>query len=239
MAGMSRVFVYEYLSGGGDTAADGAGELLAMGRAMRDAMAADLLALKNYHVTVATCKLAGPPALPARTVTPEAGEAAPDFVRRQAAALMRELLRVLTGAGFHEADTLVSVVSVSMWVGGYASYLNRDMELNKRFGAISTVRAVGAGVNVVLNFLLVPRYGMMGAAWATLLNRLLNAGIFFAVRDVRLVRVPLRPLMTAGLLSAGAWLVSGLLPAASLWQMVLFVLLYAPVALLAMRRGHS
>ncbi|SFL95285.1 ATP-grasp domain-containing protein [Variovorax sp. OV329] len=87
---MTRIFVYEYLSGGGDmatTAASGAADgLLAMGQAMRDAMAADLLALKSYHVSVATCKLAAPPAQTAHPVMPHEGESAQDFVRRQAQA---------------------------------------------------------------------------------------------------------------------------------------------------------
>ena len=42
---MKRIFVYEYLSGGGPVAGTDAhrSELLAMGRAMRDAITADLL----------------------------------------------------------------------------------------------------------------------------------------------------------------------------------------------------
>lgn len=149
-----------------------------------------------------------------------------------------ELLRLLAGPDFRTADSLVPIVSLSMWIGGYASYLNRDMELTKRFGALSTVRAIGAGLNLVLNLILVPRYGMMGAAWATFFNRVLNAGIFFALRDVELVKVPLRPLAAAGLCAGAAWLASSLLPAAPIWRMALFVVLYAPVAILAMRRAR-
>lgn len=149
-----------------------------------------------------------------------------------------ELLRLLAGPAFREADTLVPIVSISMWIGGYAAYVNRDMELTKRFGAISTVYAVGAAVNLVLNLLLVPRFGMMGAAWATLLNRVMNAGVFFVLRDRDLVKVAYLPLLTAGLWSGAAWGASSLLPAAPLWRMGLFVLLYAPVAIVAMRRSR-
>ena len=45
---MKRIFVYEYLSAGGEMAGEGdaaADELLGMGQTMRDAMTADLLAL--------------------------------------------------------------------------------------------------------------------------------------------------------------------------------------------------
>lgn len=149
-----------------------------------------------------------------------------------------ELLRLLTGSEFRAGGGLVPLISLSMWIGGYATYFNRDMELNKRFGAISTVRAVGAGVNLALNLVLVPLYGLMGAAWATLLNRLLNAGVFFVLRDRELVTVPLRPLTLGLLCSAAAWVVSLPLPVAPVVKMAVFIAVYAPVALLMMRRAH-
>lgn len=146
-----------------------------------------------------------------------------------------EFLRLLAGSGFRTADALVPIVSLSMWIGGYSSFFNRDMELKKRFGAISTVRAVGALVNLVLNLILVPRYGMMGAAWATLFNRVLNAGIFFGLRDRQMVSVPLGSLAVALLWAGAAWGGSFLLPFSAVWKMALFVVVYAPVALLRMR----
>ncbi len=85
---MKRIFVYEYLSGGGAMAgAEGPGdELLTMGRAMRDAIANDLLRLGDYRVSVATCDLAAPVPGPATPVEPREGESAFDFVARQAEA---------------------------------------------------------------------------------------------------------------------------------------------------------
>lgn len=76
-----RIFVYEYLSGGGPMAG---AELLTMGRAMRDAIASDLLRLEDYDVTVATCTLASPVPAPARPALPRDGESAFDFVAREA-----------------------------------------------------------------------------------------------------------------------------------------------------------
>lgn len=78
---MKRIFVYEYLSGGGEMAPR---ELLAAGESMRDAIMADLLRLENLDVSVATCKLATPLMEPARPVTPRDGESTFDFVMRQA-----------------------------------------------------------------------------------------------------------------------------------------------------------
>ena len=83
---MKRVFVYEYLSGGGQMAGAGTsgGELLAMGRAMRDAMVADLLQLEVYDVSVAAGDSGVTMPEPAHAVTPRHGESAFDFVARQA-----------------------------------------------------------------------------------------------------------------------------------------------------------
>ena len=83
---MKRIFVYEYLSGGGelgDSRAPG-GELLAMGQAMRDAIVLDLIALRDYDVSVASCALASPAPPGAVAVTSQAFEAPFDFVARLA-----------------------------------------------------------------------------------------------------------------------------------------------------------
>ena len=83
---MKRIFVYEHLSGGGELG-DGqapGGELLAMGQAMRDAIVADLIALNDCDVSVATCSLASPVPEPATAAVPQPDEGPFDFVARHA-----------------------------------------------------------------------------------------------------------------------------------------------------------
>jgi predicted ATP-grasp superfamily ATP-dependent carboligase len=81
---MTRVFVYEYLSGGGlvDGDADATEALLPQGLAMRDALVADLLASGHCDVTAATCARAG--ALPggASGTLAHEGETPLEFVAR-------------------------------------------------------------------------------------------------------------------------------------------------------------
>ena len=77
---MKRVFVYEYLSGGGEAGS----ELLAMGQSMRDAIVTDLIALEDYDVSVATCSLAPNVPEPAKPVRAQPLEAPFDFVARHA-----------------------------------------------------------------------------------------------------------------------------------------------------------
>lgn len=80
----ARIFLYEFLSGGGTIEGDPAAtaHLLAQGRAMRDAIAADLLASGAYALTAAGCDVAPSPAGCAPAQARE-GEAAPDFVARE------------------------------------------------------------------------------------------------------------------------------------------------------------
>jgi tyramine---L-glutamate ligase len=89
--GMRRIFVYEYLSGGGCVSPDDAAfELLPAGVAMRNAIVGDLLDLPALSLTCAVSGLpgAGIPPQPAdgrlRAATPRAGEAAVAFVQRMA-----------------------------------------------------------------------------------------------------------------------------------------------------------
>lgn len=84
---MTRVFVYEYLSGGGLVDGDAAATagLLPQGLAMRDALVADLLASGDCDVTAATCAHADTlPAGAAETLARD-GETPPEFVARLAA----------------------------------------------------------------------------------------------------------------------------------------------------------
>ena len=87
---MTKVLVYEYISGGGCADAGMVRELLQMGRAMRDAVALDLARVPGVSVTCVTAddrSASGsmPSIVPQLTYrAPEAGANAVDFVRSEA-----------------------------------------------------------------------------------------------------------------------------------------------------------
>ena len=146
---MDRIFVYEYLSGGGEMPAEAAGELLAMGQSMRDAIVADLLRLENYHVSVATCKLAEPPQQQAQPVTPHDGESASSFVRRQADA--HDLSWVVAP----ETDGLLAKLHPCVAPGRWLGCDLPTVELATRKRRTLTALAA-AGVATPLDFELAP-----------------------------------------------------------------------------------
>ena len=114
---MKRVFVYEYLSGGGLMAGDDAAgdELLPLGLSMRDAVLGDLLRADDCAVCAATCPHVPQPPSPATSVMPRSGESPFDFVARQAASHdFAWVIAPETGgllAGFNR------VVGASRWLG--------------------------------------------------------------------------------------------------------------------------
>ncbi|MBK1612329.1 hypothetical protein CKO44_02470 [Rubrivivax gelatinosus] len=114
---MTRIFVYEYLSGGGSVEGDPAASatLLPMGLAMRDAIARDLQRARIGPVTVASCAAAGPVPPGTRAVSARPGETPEAFVARQAA------LHDAVWAVAPESDGLLAAMQAAVgrarWLG--------------------------------------------------------------------------------------------------------------------------
>ena len=118
----NSVFVYEYLSGGGlagDAAADSGStnaDMLEQGRAMRDAIVADLLQIEDIEVTCATLRNDCPVVAPQlRYVAPEKAQPARDFVR--AMARSHDLVWVVAPESDAILATLAAAVPAEQWVG--------------------------------------------------------------------------------------------------------------------------
>jgi O-antigen/teichoic acid export membrane protein len=95
------------------------------------------------------------------------------------AAIAPDLLHVMTRGRFVAAAGVVAWISVGVFF--YGVYLLTSIGLNitsrTQYYPVST--AIGAGVNVGLNLALIPRFGMLGAAWANAVAYGLQAAIAF------------------------------------------------------------
>jgi O-antigen/teichoic acid export membrane protein len=98
--------------------------------------------------------------------------------------LAPEVIRVMATPAFHGAAVVVPLIALSGLFRGLYAVGTVGILLRKRPIVRSVALIVAALVNVGLNYLLIPRYGMMGAAWATL--------IAFVVQTIILVTVSLR-----------------------------------------------
>lgn len=83
-------------------------------------------------------------------------------------ALAPEIVQIMAAPQYHAAATVVPVIALAGLCEGIRYVATIGIMFQKR----PIIRSIGMGcagvVNVVLNLLLIPRYGMMGAAWATL-----------------------------------------------------------------------
>jgi predicted ATP-grasp superfamily ATP-dependent carboligase len=116
----NSVFVYEYLSGGGapeESAGDPATQHLSkQGRAMRDAIVADLVRIDEIEVTCATVGNDFPVAAPQlRYVSADRREPARDFVRAMARA--HDLVWVVAPESDAVLATLAAAVPPEQWIG--------------------------------------------------------------------------------------------------------------------------
>ncbi len=136
-----------------------------------------------------------------------------------------ELARIL-GPAYRGGSEIMPLIVAATWMQGFASYLNRHLELNLRFAALSWIALGGAVLNVTLNVLLIPRLGIQGAALATLCNFIATGLVFWFIRDRELVRVPWDTLLNVTLLVVAAFVVSWL-GAGTYQRPIVFAAVYA------------
>jgi O-antigen/teichoic acid export membrane protein len=80
-----------------------------------------------------------------------------------------DVIRVMAAPEFHAADRTVPVLCLAMLFFGYRQVSYIGAAIRERSDLIGLGTAAAAGVVLVGNFLLIPRWGAMGAATATLL----------------------------------------------------------------------
>jgi len=91
------------------------------------------------------------------------------------AMLSREIVVVMAAPAFAGASLVVPVVSAAMVFFCVDNVFQVGLLLKGQSNRLSSARWIAAGVNVALNWLLIPFYGMMGAAVATLLSFMCSA----------------------------------------------------------------
>jgi O-antigen/teichoic acid export membrane protein len=151
------------------------------------------------------------------------------------AVLGGDLLALLTpgNPAFRAAGPVIPVVALAYLLHGVFLLTSIGIGIEKKARYYPMVTAAAAAANVGANLLLIPRLGMMGAAWATVFSYAVMAGLGFAISR-RLYPVPFEGRRWAALSAAAivTYALSALAPAA-LWPglAVKAVLLLAATAL--------
>ncbi len=84
--------------------------------------------------------------------------------------LSDEVLVIMTPPRFYGASTVVPLIVLSYIFYGIRFMTNIALPIQNRMKYMPPIIISSAVLNLVLNYLLIPRYGMIGAAWATLIS---------------------------------------------------------------------
>ncbi len=133
------------------------------------------------------------------------------------AALAGEILHVLTPfqPAFRAAAPVVPVVVLAYLLHGAYLLTSIGIGIEKASRYYPVISAASAATNIACNLALIPRLGMLGAAWATVASYAVMAGLGFVISR-RLYPIPFERgrLTRISLASAGCFGLSRLAPAA-------------------------
>ncbi len=89
----------------------------------------------------------------------------------------RELLWLMTQPQFHEAHPVIPIVVLAYVMQGVFALTSIGIGISKKTSYFPMITAVAAGLNVFLNVIFIPRIGILGAAWSTVLGYALMAAL--------------------------------------------------------------
>src|SRR5262245_46783879 len=86
-------------------------------------------------------------------------------------------VRLMAHPDFQGAARVIPLIAIAYFLAGITSYLGTGLIVANRTHVIAVVMVAGALVNVGLNFVLIPAFGMIGAAIATIASFGANAAL--------------------------------------------------------------
>jgi O-antigen/teichoic acid export membrane protein len=116
-----------------------------------------------------------------------------------------EIVAIFTSPRYYHAATLIPLLVPAVLLSSMYIFAP-GLSIAKRSGCIAFISITTAGLNLLLNFALVPQFGTRGAALGTLISAMLSFGLYMALSQKHYF-VPHRWLT----LVAAAILVSGML----------------------------
>ncbi len=109
-------------------------------------------------------------------------------------AIARDLLDLMTRGVFVEAAPIVAWTAIGVFLQGVYLLTSIGLNITKQTGYYPASTIAAAVANIALNYALIPRYGMIGAAWANAAAYAVQAGLAFTFSQrVYPVRYEYRP----------------------------------------------
>jgi O-antigen/teichoic acid export membrane protein len=101
-----------------------------------------------------------------------------------------ELLKLIANVSYHSAWNVVPFIAFAFVINGFYYSFSNVFFLEKT-KYLPIISFIGAIINIALNFLLIPIYGIMGAAIASLSSKLIFSAIAYRVSQ-KLFYIPYR-----------------------------------------------
>lgn len=125
-----------------------------------------------------------------------------------------DIALIMLGAEFREGSVVMPLVLAGVFFFNIGTFVHKPFEIQGRPGTMVAFGAISAVANLVFCFVLIPPYGIVGAAYATLLAYLLYpVGVGVLGRRIFPWRIDLRRTLTHGALTCGGlallWMVRG------------------------------
>ncbi len=118
---------------------------------------------------------------------------------------IEDVIRLMAAPEFQGAAAVVPILVLAYAIREIGDFFRNVLYINKRSGLVGKIAVLSAAANLLLNYLLIPPFGVYGAALATLITWAIYSYIcwVFQHREFR-IPVPIRPLVTLAVL-AGAF----------------------------------
>ena len=90
------------------------------------------------------------------------------FVGLGISVLIKDALVIMSDSSYWSAYKIVPIIIISYIVFSFQYYFNMGIYITKKTKYLAYINMSNAGLNIILNFVLISRYGIWGAAFATL-----------------------------------------------------------------------
>lgn len=124
------------------------------------------------------------------------------------AALSRDVVEVLLGQPFRLASAILPWVAAGTFFFGFSQYANIPFQLKEKPHLLLYLIILAGFLNIILNFILIPPLGILGAAYATLIAYFLYSIVSYTFSN-RILRLlfPWQTLIRSVLASIGMYLI--------------------------------
>jgi O-antigen/teichoic acid export membrane protein len=137
-----------------------------------------------------------------------------------------ELTEMISSHEYVEANGIVGIIAFAIWLSGLKKYISRPLEILKKYRLMSYVTMTSAVINILLNIMLIPILGIIGAALATLASSIVSFILFLMITETSMITVPWAQLAISSTLAVLAAIISEITFESFIASSIFYALIY-------------